>query len=229
MSAVVERREQFCEQTTELTHGSITQEDWAALRRTLFDVHEAFCSLPRPGLIVEVGTLGGRTTRGIFEVLNRLRWDVPDVVTIDTDKRCLGDAVFNQCHGFKNSLRTFHGRSTDWKPVEPIWWAFVDGCHCHECVLADLMHLSRHVPVDGVICLHDAGDQRSLEMLVHERYHGCDGVSRLYGVTSAIDEWLGCFDDFTWEQLECVKAQERPRGSPTPLFGGVQAFRRKRP
>ncbi len=225
MQQIEEKKRSFSKQTSGIAHGAITLGDWGALCRTLLDVHGSFGEKPRPGLIVEVGTLGGKTTQGIMGALSALKWETPDVLTIDTDKPCLGRA-HSLCSGYKNLLRSFHGCSTDWKPVEPIWWAFIDGCHCHDCVLADLKHLSVHVPVGGVICLHDAGKQREMGMLVHERYHGHDGKKRLYGVTSAIDAWLGDLDDWRWEQVENIPAQERPRGAPTPLFGGLQAFRR---
>lgn len=228
------QRALFGQQTAGISHGAITQGDWAALCRTLYDAHEAFGTLSRPGLAVEVGTLGGRTTHGICEVLKSLRWDVPDVLTIDTDKPCLGRA-HDLCIGLPNTLRTFHGRSTDWKPLEPIWWAFIDGCHCHDCVLADIYHLTPHMPSGAVVCLHDAGMQRNRGMLVHERYHNRDGVKRLYGVTSAIDVWQATdvdqekrkFPRGLWVRVENVPAMERPKGAPTPLFGGLQAFRRK--
>jgi len=225
MRATEDRRGVFGEQSRGFTHGAVTTGDWEALCRTMHDAHVRFGDLPRPGLAVEVGTLGGRTTLGICQLLNALKWDVPDVLTIDTDGSCLGKA-HDLCRGKPNALRTFHGRSTDWKPVEPIWWAFIDGCHCHDCVLADLWHLSPHVPEGGIICLHDAGDQHVRGMLVHERYHGRDGVERLYGVTTAIEEFLDQVDS-SWERVEHVPAQVRPRGAPTPLFGGLQAFKRR--
>ena len=225
MSATISDRYVLEERTRGLPHGAVTQGDWKALRRTLFDVYESFNDKPAPGLLVEVGTLGGKTTCGIFEVLGFLKWEIPDVMTIDTEAHCLGDRLKNQCRNFKNTLRTFNGTSPDWECVDPIWWGFIDGCHCHDCVLADLRHLSKFVPSGGIICLHDAGEQRNHGMLVHERYHNKDGVKRLYGVTSAIDEWDGGEDQ--WERVENVPAKERPKGSPTPLFGGLQAFRKE--
>lgn len=217
------QRQDFGKQSAGLSHGAVTAKDWGALCRTIFDVHAVFGEMPRPGLFVEIGTLGGRTTRGIFECLNSLKWDVPDVLTIDTDKSCLGNSLHGLCSGFDNSLRTFCGYSIDWQPLEPIWWAFIDGCHCEECVSADLKHISPYVPKGGIICLHDAGLQRDRGMLVHERYHDHDGVERLYGVTAAIDSWK----NENWELVEQVPAQERSKGAPTSLFGGLQAFRRK--
>jgi hypothetical protein len=91
-------------------------------------------------------------------------------------------------------------------------------------VADDIRSIAPHVVHGGVLAFHDAAEQRSLGMLVHERYHG-DGKKRLYGVTEAINnaQELSGFN-----LVDCVPATRRPAGAPTPVFGGLKVLQRRR-
>ena len=175
----------------------------------------------KKGTIVEVGTLRGKTTKGILNVVLDLGWNI-SLVTIDKDPRCRVSWM-RLCGGLELESFFVAGTNPDaLRDVDEILWAFVDGCHCEECVAKDIRAIAPKIPVGGQICFHDAGPQVEVGMLVHERYHG-DGKKRLYGVTTAIEK--------SSEMEGFVLVDEsspniRPSGAPTPYFGGVQCFER---
>lgn len=208
----------------DVKRGSVTDGDWCGLAESLIRV--APIIRKERALVVEVGTLSGRTTRGIMDVLHRL--DVPvNVCAIDKEASSMAKWGVN-AKRFKSDLvytEFFHGDSSDiinrCFGKKKIAWAFVDGCHCQDCVTKDIEAIDRRMLVGGHICFHDAGDQCSRGMLVHERYHG-DGKDRFYGVSEAIEEST-CMRSY--RLFKKVDPIPRP-GGPTPIRGGLQVWER---
>lgn len=216
-----------------VSHGAVSMPEWRALARALVKAKNG-SAWTQAGLVVEVGTLGGKTTRGILELLGCFGWKGVDVLTIDKEKRCIG-----VLDGFRlnpktlNGLRFFHGTAPqyfsqfgdpgDWRPVR---FAFIDGCHCEDCCRRDIEAIVPFTMAGSVLAFHDAANQRKLGMNVHERYHG-DGVDRLYGVTEAIlKEVNGLLS--TFGLVERVPPVDRGKGAPTPIMGGLEVWQRLR-
>lgn len=213
-------------------HGAVTQNDWFALVESLLRVHGALSGkLKGPGLVVEVGTLRGKTTCGILRVVEIMGWRDVDVLTIDTEKNALSSAksLIDGMSGkrknhviFANSTARKHFDLVPDFCKREIAWAFIDGCHCENCVLDDISAIAPCMISGAEISFHDSDNQHEHGMLVHERYHG-DGVKRLYGAATAIVKSPHMKD---FELVEKVTAQKRPSGAPTPLFGGLQVWRK---
>lgn len=205
------------------SHGSVTDEDWACLCRSLEAVYRLHGG-DELGVVLEVGTLSGKTTRGILDVLEALSWEVA-VHTLDKDPRA--EFPWREYCGRHYVGSWFHAMTAPEFLRDcglRILWAFVDGCHCEECVAKDIAAIAPRVPIGGHICFHDADRQAKLGMLVHRRYHG-DGVARLYGVTTAIEK-SPLMADF--ELYDRAPARVREPGAPTPIFGGVRCYERRR-
>lgn len=207
--------------------GSVTDKDWDGLVESLVHVAPIIKHSFKSGkhaLVVEVGTLSGRTTRGIMNVLHRLEVHA-NVATIDKEASSMAKWGVNAKRFKSNWVYTefFHGDSVDvinrCFGKKAIAWAFVDGCHCAGCVTKDIEAIDARMLAGGHICFHDAGNQGELGMLVHERYHG-DGVKRFYGVSEAIEasRFLKKYKLF-----RKVKPRQRPEG-PTPIYGGLQVW-----
>ncbi len=215
----------------EIKHGSVTKRDWDALVRSMIHVSPIIMRRfenRKSALVVEIGTLSGRTTRGIMDVFHRLK--VPAIViTVDQEASAMARWGVT-AKAFKSDIvqtEFFHGNSADVVSrclfKKAVAWAFVDGCHCMDCVLADIDALDKRMLPGGHICFHDAGDQRSRGMLVHERYHQGDGVERLYGVNEAIES----SSSMKSYNLFCsVDPEPRPNG-PTPVRGGLQVWEKE--
>jgi hypothetical protein len=212
-----------------IPRGSVTDDDWLGIVRSIIHagpvIKSFVSSMGTVGALVEIGTLAAKTTSGIVDVCNEVK--LPCRV-YSIDKQVSSWAAWERKVKPKSTDWVFpeflHGCS--WEMIDkvkfPICWAFVDGCHCAECVCYDISAISGKMPSGGVIAFHDACDQRSLGMKVHERYHG-DGIDRLYGVTWAIENSI---EMKKFELIEKVKARKRPKG-PTPIFGGLQVWRKK--
>lgn len=202
--------------------GAVTDADWKALVWSLREAVEGWCApiMEGPTLFLEVGTLSGKTTRGIYDVLKDAGWETPHVITIDKDPKRAG--VLDR---FRDGeyVGFFPGTARQWveDSGERFLWAFLDGCHCEDCVRDDIAVLAPFCVPGGYMCFHDAGHQRSLGMKVHQRYHG-DGVTRPYGVSEAIAE-APEMQDFILAKK--VPPRPRPEG-PTPVFGGLQIWRK---
>ena len=180
------------------------------------------------GWVVEVGTLSAKTTRGILDVLAVIGRDKWMVAMMTIDKNPGAKSSWRARCGDHLIPSRFHGGLCSSAMVQleshAVLWAFVDGCHCQDCVADDISAIVPLMPVGGEICFHDADRQRELGMLVHERYHG-DGRARSYGwreATIESPEMALC------DLVEEVPAMLRPPGAPTPIFGGVRRFRKMR-
>lgn len=216
---------------TAVERGAIHQTEWDAICRSMALAQES----GDDGLLVEVGVLRGKTTAGMRTVAFERGWNVKIVAIDKADVR--GSLVASlsgvgNTGGMPADVEFHCGTTTSymaryWESPDacpPIRFAFVDGCHCQVCVEEDIRALHPATRVGTVLAFHDASDQHDRGMLVHERYHG-DGVARLYGVTEAIMSTLGNLGS-VWMQVELIPSQVRPAGSPTPIRGGLQAWKR---
>lgn len=180
--------------------------------------------------------MSAKTTRALHEALDILGRGEVQVMTVDKDpsrwaswKRELGKIAKLKPRG-----QFVHGTSdvlklsmSDSVVGDPVIFAFIDGCHCFDCVERDIMNIAPHVLPGGEVAFHDAGNQRKLGMQVHERYHDRDGVVRYYGVSEAIIEAERLGPLMGWELTAKVEPSPRP-GGPTPIFGGLQVWRKPR-
>jgi len=204
-------------------YGAVTHDDWRLLHMSLDEAIKAHSI--NGGSFVEIGTLSAKTTKAVAEVLHDNRV-LSTLITIDKSPaaRSAFDGQFKDWWGTV-SVQFVQGLSKDvlgdWDDLKVVW-AFVDGCHCEECVAADIANLIPKMVPGGVIVFHDAGIQAALGMTVHKKYHG-DGKKRLYGVTTAIGKSEGLKD---FELLYSCQAKLRPPNEPTPIFGGVQVWRK---
>lgn len=212
-------------------HGAVSDEEWRAMARALVSA-KTECNSSKEGTIVEIGTLSGKTTHGLLTFLENFRWYGVDVLTIDKEASCCGVLRnFKPSPITKNELRFHHGTAPQYfgqfivpEAIEPVRFAFVDGCHCQDCVAFDIITITPFMLPGAVLVFHDAGNQRELGMNVHERYHG-DGEDRLYGVREAIQDALhGPLKD--WYRIEQVDAADRGKGAATPIRGGLDVWQR---
>ncbi len=210
-----------------LGHGALNPAEWVeiagALARTTDRVVEQ-------GAILEIGTLAAKTTQALHLALDNLG-SGRRIITVDTAKLSKGywksmlGTVPNRYQG------TFvHGTSGDTNLQEDllrdgIAFAFIDGCHCADCVRIDIQNLAKHMHLDGEIAFHDAGNQRELGMNVHPKYHGFDGEVRPYGVSEAIAVAVERGSMKGYERVVTTPPALRMNG-PTPVFGGIQIWRR---
>lgn len=209
-----------------LQHGALNPAEWVeiarALSRTTKVVHQA--------VVLEIGTLAAKTTQALHLALENLG-DGRRIITVDTSKTSmaywktmLGTVPNRYQGGF------VHGTSSDedlQKELlrDGIAFAFIDGCHCADCVRIDIQNLAKHIHLDGEIAFHDAGNQRELGMNVHPKYHGFDGEVRPYGVSEAIEVAVERGSMKGYELVEKIQPALRTNG-PTPVFGGIQVWRR---
>lgn len=222
-----------------LGRGAISVEEWRALARGLVEAKMATPLDPnngkrgQPSSVIEVGTLHGKTTHGIMRLISRLHWEGVEVYTIDKEEGCASVVdsapkskvcpVRIQFH--HGTSKSFFGQYIFNSFLFPVRFAFIDGCHCEDCVREDIESIVPHTAVGSVLAFHDAANQRELGMLVHERYHG-DGKDRFYGVREAIRSASeSTMSDF--ERLEVVDPVKRPSGAPTPIMGGLEVWQRK--
>ena len=203
--------------------GAISPTEWRALARAVLSAKVA-CG-GAIGWIIEVGTLGGKTTRGILHLLNYFGWEDTHLLTIDKEARC-GGVMSPEIDFFHGTARRYFKKLQGSQGgVAPVRFAFIDGCHCQECVREDIEAIVPHTREGSVLAFHDAADQRTRGMLVHERYHG-DGRERFYGVSEAIVAATVRGPMGGWKQIATVDPFVRPDGSPTPIMGGLQVWQR---
>lgn len=101
---------------------------------------------------------------------------------------------------------------------DPICWVFCDGCHCRECVDAEIeAYCSRIVP-GGIFILHDCGEEYR-NYPPDQEYHG--DKARQFGVIEGVSESKILRDDF---QL-IATSRSRPIRQ-VHHFGGAYFFQR---
>jgi len=106
-----------------------------------------------------------------------------------------------------------------------VYWIFIDGCHCRECVTDELAAWAPIIEPGGFICCHDYDpgyqDPKDNPRLMGQRYH--DNEPRKIAVYEAVEglrhNVLGNF-----EEVARVSANDRGNGV---LFGGLIVLRKK--
>ena len=132
-----------------------------------------------PFLIFEIGAATGLTTRAIEAYTNSLSveflhypWkviscDLPDGWSLNVDqlkKNLPSESVIDATddpHPFTdNHVAVYLSPSEKVlaSPVVPhINFAFIDGCHCYQCVMKDFINVAKKLVQNGIIVFHDTG------------------------------------------------------------------------
>lgn len=113
------------------------------------------------GAFVEIGVLRALSTHCLLETLASFGVRGRTIYGIDVDRMAKEhhEAAFAEKDPTHAHERKFLlGRSNDClrEVPPPIAWAFVDGCHCRDCVSDDIRLVSERLQKGGVIVLHDS-------------------------------------------------------------------------
>lgn len=100
---------------------------------------------------------------------------------------------------------------------DPIVWAFIDGCHCRQCVESELAACADRVVEGGFILLHDCGEEYR-GYAPDQPYHG-DGLRPFETIESSLRFEA---DHPEWEHV--TSTPPKPRGS--KFFGGTRVLRK---
>ena len=145
-----------------------------------------------PFIAFEIGTATGLTTRAIEEYVRPLMaefilfpWriiscDLPDGWSLNVDqlKKNLPDESLIDASGCfelspENRVTVYLSPSEKVlaSPVVPhINFAFIDGCHCYQCVFKDFINVAKKLVQNGIIVFHDTG--KSIQTPDNHSKHG---------------------------------------------------------
>ena len=169
--------------------------------------------------LVEIGTCRGKTGRVIIDIMNRTRRksifytvDIVERVGVEEVKGMFEDSEYVRggtllggSMGVKNFL------------PEKIHWIFIDGCHCYECVNAEIKEYVPRVVPGGFVLFHDCAKVQDNSSYV-EKYHG---DKRNIGIFRAVHENKKILSDFKLEEIRRPKPKKDNK-----FFGGMHMYRR---
>jgi hypothetical protein len=160
------------------TRGAIGDEDWLEILTALEEV----ARLWRGDLvIVEVGVLDAKTSRGLLEAATALGV-VGEIICIDKEESARR-AWFRRCRDFAGSAKSrfIKARSAEASSeVSHAHMVFLDACHCAECVTKDINLWGPKVVIGGRLLVHDT-DESNEGREIYPPYHDNDGVARVFG------------------------------------------------
>ncbi|UCG53523.1 MAG: class I SAM-dependent methyltransferase [Candidatus Latescibacterota bacterium] len=142
---------------------------------------------------IEIGTARGETARGIVEFLTNLKcrsrlysFDIVDRTRLW--QRYFGKTSTRYCEARHVVMSGVDGASRIAYPPESVVFVLVDGCHCRECVAADIEAWAPLIVPGGFFLFHDyAESEKEIAAVGPQPYHGED---RFCGVKEAVDECL---------------------------------------
>jgi len=102
---------------------------------------------------------------------------------------------------------------------DPIYWVFCDGCHCRECVDAEIAAYGPRIQPGGFFIFHDCGEEYR-GYPPDQEYHG--DAARQFGVIEGVTESSILKEDF-----ELVATSDSRPIRTEHWFGGAYFFRRK--
>jgi len=174
--------------------------------------------------VMEVGVCRGKTSRGIKHELDRLR-AVYEYWAVDSGAGMAGNVLppFEGCR-----LVIGNSEESYMEFPDDLHWVFIDGCHCINHVMLDILHYAPKVRDGGLIVLHDtsplaqACNRHPPDYQKHGPRHADFGTAILAAfdkldvehrrdmqlVRSAQDE------DACWGGVSVFKKVKNPEGAP---------------
>lgn len=148
-------------------YGAITEEDAELLEKCLLSACSDAVIENHPVRICEIGMHDGGTARGMERYVRDCNLSLA-YIGIDPDD----GSTRPRYVPFGGQVLI--GKSADMFVQVPgdldlVW---VDGCHCRNCVVLDVVNFAPKVRVGGFLCLHDTNILGQFRADVGHQYHG---------------------------------------------------------
>lgn len=185
-------------------------------------------TIQAPFIALEIGTATGLTTRGMQSYISGwhadtgivplwkiISCDLPDGWSLNVDQlkknlpnKSLIDAS-GQCEPSPdNHVAVYLSPSEKVlaSPVVPhINFAFIDGCHCYQCVFKDFINVAKKLVQNGIIVFHDTG--KSIQSPDNHSKHG----KHMIYTRLAVEDIINVFGD-GFELLANLEADDKQNG-----------------
>ena len=188
--------------------GILWDSDWDRLLASALRVADRF-EFPT---YIEIGTHEKKTSTDIIRSLREDGYDNFDYVGIDPSPPPGAAVPF---HNYSHLPHRSHEAIGMVRGV--ICWAFIDGCHCAQCVLRDAILVTNRMPIGGEICFHDASPKTQ-----GSQTQDYDSMRGHHDRTKAA-EGIDVARVLNLNLIPCIGLIEP---APDQQYGGVQVYRK---